>query len=289
MIKSMTGFGKSECKLPDKSITIEIKTLNSKNLNIAVKLPDLYADKEFEIRKMLSDQLERGKINLFIHTVSESETTAKINRKVIESYYRQLKNITLDLGHEPKDELLFQSILRLPDALKTEENILSDEEWKTVKASIFEAIENTDNYRKEEGASIAEDLEEKITATEKAVDAIENYEDERIETVKERLNKKLSEVELPENSTERFEQEIVYFLEKFDINEEKQRLRQHCKYFKETMQTESPGKKLNFISQEIGREINTTGSKANHHEIQKIVVEMKDNLEQIKEQLLNTL
>jgi uncharacterized protein (TIGR00255 family) len=289
MIKSMTGFGKTECKLSDKTITVEIKTLNSKNLNIAVKLPELYSDKEFEIRKILSDKLERGKINLYIHSVTESETTAKLNRKVIESYYRQLRNITLDLGHEPKDELLFQSILRLPDALKTEENILSDEEWKAVKESINKAIENTDSFRKEEGAAIASDLEEKITATENAVDTIEKYEDERIETIKERLHKKLNEIELPENSDQRFEQEIVYFLEKFDINEEKQRLRQHCKYFKETMQSQSPGKKLNFISQEIGREINTTGSKANHHEIQKIVVEMKDNLEQIKEQLLNTL
>lgn len=285
----MTGFGKAECNLSDKNITVEIKTLNSKNLSIINKLPEVFAEIEFEIRNLLSEKLDRGKINLQVHINSQEESTAKLNRKVIEHYYRQLKSISSDLGHDLHKEQLFQSILQLPDTLTSEEQTLTENDTEKLMQCIKEAAEKTDKYRKDEGASIAADLKEKITAIEKAVDAIEKFEPERIETIKDRLQKKLAEIELPENTEERFEQEIIYYLDKFDINEEKQRLRQHCKYFLETMKTPVAGKKLNFISQEIGREINTAGSKANHHGIQKIVVEMKDNLEQIKEQLLNTL
>lgn len=285
----MTGFGKAECQLPDKTVSIEIKSLNSKSLNISTKIPDLYSEKEFEIRKIVGEKLQRGKINISFQILNEDEKPASLNVKLINSYYRQLKEITENSGHDPKQELLFQTIMRLPDALKTEDAMLSDSEWSQLEETLNEAIVQTDRFRIQEGESIAADLKEKVRAIENALSDIEKYEEERIQTVKERLEKKLNEIQLPENVSERFEQELIYYLDKFDINEEKQRLANHCRYFFETLEKDAAGKKLAFISQEMGREINTTGSKANHHEIQKIVVDMKDNLEQIKEQLLNTL
>ena len=285
----MTGFGKAEKIFSNKKIIVEIKTLNSKNLNLNIKAPDIYNEKEYSVKKIVAEKLIRGKINIEIKTESEQDIAVSLNKKAIQSYYKQLKEIAESFGHDPKSELLFQSVLRLPETLNTKESELSEEEWKVLEQTIEEAIIRTDEFRKQEGDSIAEDLRTKISNIQTGITEIENYEDERIEIVKERLNKKLAQINLPENSNERFEQEIIYYLEKFDINEEKQRLTNHCLYFLETMKTEAAGKKLNFISQEIGREINTTGSKANHHQIQRIVVEMKDNLEQIKEQLLNII
>ena len=287
MTKSMTGFGKAERNFSEKKIIVEIKSLNSKSLSLNVRIPDLYREKEYQIRKLVGDKLIRGKISIDIKTESEKDIVVNINKKVIKSYYVQLKEIAESFGHDPKSELMFQSILRLPETLNTNDKELSEEEWKILKQTIDEAIKNTDEFRKQEGESIAIDLNKKISNIQAGITEIEKYEKERIETVKERLNKKLAQIDLPENSKDRFEQEIIYYLEKLDINEEKQRLANHCQYFIETMETKAAGKKLNFIAQEIGREINTTGSKANHHKIQKNVVEMKDNLEQIKEQLLN--
>ncbi len=285
----MTGFGKAESRLSDKTIEIEIKSLNGKGLSINTKLPSLYLEKEFEIRQIIAEKLQRGKINLTIEIIEEDKKSVTLNKNIFKSYYTELRNMAELMGHKPQNENLIQTIMQLPDVLQAEKETLEESEWEQVKNTLGQAIENIDKFRRQEGQAIEENLIEKISLIENAVLEVEKYEDERIETVKNRLEKKLTEFKLLENSSERFEQEVIYYLDKFDLNEEKQRLRQHCKYFRQTLPTDAAGKKLNFIAQEIGREINTTGSKANHHEIQKIVVEMKDNLEQIKEQLANTL
>lgn len=285
----MTGFGRAENTFSGKKIFAEIKTLNSKNLNLNIRIPELYGEKEFDIRTLVSDKLERGKINLTVTIETEEDSKVRLNETVINSYYKQLSRLAQAQGHNPNEELFFQTILRLPDTLKTDNTLLNNEEWQVLKDTIITALNKTDDYRIKEGNSISADLKQKIEAIKQGIVDIGTYDEERIEIVKERLNKKLEQINKTEESKDRFEQEIIYYLDKFDINEEIQRLEHHCAYFLETMETKSAGKKLNFISQEIGREINTTGSKANHHKIQKIVVEMKDNLEQIKEQLLNTL
>ncbi len=289
MVKSMTGFGKAECKLDNKTLGIEIKSLNSKNLNINTKIDELYSEKEFEIRHLLAEKLQRGKINLSLEIIEQDEQPSSLNEQLFHDYYDKLSSFIKSVGHNPSEELVFQTIAKFPNVIKIEKEKINEAEWEKVKKAINNAIQNIDNYRIQEGKAIKKDLCEKIEIIEKAIARIELFEDQRIVAVKQKLEQKLEELTLPENYRERLEQEIIYYLDKIDINEEKQRLTQHCKFFKETLDNDNSGKKLTFIAQEMGREINTTGAKANSYEIQKIVVEMKDNLEKIKEQLLNIL
>ena len=291
MIKSMTGYGKSIAELPGKKVTIEIKSLNSKQLDLNLKLPWIYKEKEAEIRNILSQKLNRGKIDLNISfDILDSDVIPVINKTVVKNYFSQLKEISGELGIDSDDQLL-TTIMRLPDALKTEKPELSEEEWELVKSRLMESIDYLDSYRAEEGKSLEADL---IRCTGKILNFlidIEKFEKDRIEKIKEKLNTSLMENFATEDiDRNRFEQELIYYLEKMDINEEKVRLKKHCEYFLEKISSEPPnGKILGFISQEIGREINTIGSKANDASIQKLVVMMKDELEKIKEQSLNVL
>jgi uncharacterized protein (TIGR00255 family) len=287
----MTGYGKSMAEIPQKKITIEIKSLNSKQLDINTKLPWLYKEKEPEIRNMISQKLDRGKIDLNIFfDILDNEIIPVINKAVIKNYYNQLKEITGELEINIDDQLL-PAIMRLPDALKTEKAELTEEEWLIVKEQINESIIMLDLYRTEEGKSLEADLIRCIGKILTLLESIETFEGDRIAKIREKLTALLTENVGTENiDKNRFEQEIIFYLEKFDINEEKVRLRKHCEYFLEKIATLPPnGKILSFIAQEIGREVNTIGSKANDASIQKLVVMMKDELEKIKEQTLNVL
>jgi len=291
MIKSMTGYGKAVAETPRKKITIEVKSLNSKQMDLNVKLPWLYREKEPEIRAILSQKLARGKIDLGIYfDMLEEEAVPVINKPVVRDYFRQVNEIASELGIRPGEEIL-SAIMKLPEVLRTEKAELGEEEWTIVKEKIQESAVLLDNYRIEEGMSIERDLRKSLSNILDLLEKIEVYEPDRITKVREKLSVLLSEntgsVNIDRN---RFEQELIFYLEKFDINEEKVRLRRHCEYFLETIDSESPnGKVLSFITQEMGREINTTGSKANDADIQKLVVMMKDELEKIKEQCLNIL
>lgn len=291
MIKSMTGYGKAITGITGKKITIEIKSLNSKQLDLNIKLPWLYKEKEAEIRNMISQELDRGKIDLNIYfDVLDSELVPVINKSVVKSYYNQLSEISKELGIGTSEQLL-SAILRLPDALKTEKQELDESEWILVKTGIEESVRNLDGYRAEEGRSIEADLCRSVNKIEAYLSEIEKHEGVRITRIRERLKTLLEENTGTENiDKNRFEQELIYYLEKLDLNEEKVRLKKHCEYFIEKIASVPPnGRILSFISQEIGREINTIGSKANDASIQKLVVMMKDELEKIKEQTLNVL
>jgi uncharacterized protein (TIGR00255 family) len=291
MIKSMTGYGKAIAETPQKKITIEIKSLNSKQLDINTKLPWLYKEKDLEIRTLLSQKLERGKIDFSIYFDNlDAELIPVINEHIVRNYYNQLKDIADDLNTS-LDENILATIMRLPETLKTEKPELSSEEWNTVRKQIVEAVNMVDLYRIEEGNALEKDIRNSLGRILGYLDNIEPFEGERISRVREKLNSILEENIKSENiDRNRFEQELIYYLEKFDINEEKVRLKKHCEYFLETAASSaSPGKQLGFIAQEIGREINTIGSKANDVSIQKLVVMMKDDLEKIKEQTLNVL
>src|SRR4030042_2199682 len=291
MIKSMTGYGKSMAEIPGKKITIEIKSLNSKSLDLNLRLPWLYKEKEADIRNMLSQKLDRGKIDLMINfDVLDSEIIPVINKAVVKDYFRQLKALAGELDIKTDDQML-ATIMRLPDALKTEKPELEEDEWLAVKEKIPESSEQLDHYRIEEGKSLEADLLRCIDKILKLLSEIEAFEGDRITRIRERLNNSLIEnVGTGNIDMNRFEQELIFYLEKMDINEEKVRLKKHCDYFIETMSGDGQnGKMLNLISQEIGREINTIGSKANDASIQKLVVMMKDELEKIKEQTLNVL
>jgi uncharacterized protein (TIGR00255 family) len=291
MIKSMTGYGKAIAETPQKKITIEIKSLNSKQLDINTKLPWIYKEKEIEIRNLISQTLERGKIDLTIFfDMLEDEFIPVINKSIVRDYYNQLKEISGELNIDFNDQTL-NTIMRLPETLKTEKPELSNEEWQLVKQQIIEAINMLDLYRIEEGNALERDLKNCMTRILSSLDSIESFEEGRIKKVREKLLSILNENISTENiDKNRFEQELIFYLEKFDINEEKVRLRKHCDYFLESLTTPSPnGKILSFIAQEMGREINTIGSKANDASIQKLVVMMKDDLEKIKEQTLNVL
>jgi uncharacterized protein (TIGR00255 family) len=290
MIKSMTGYGKAICEASCKKITIEIKSLNSKQFDLNTKLSWSYKEKEHEIRNIISQKLVRGKIEFTMYVeTSGQEIAATINKPAIISYYNQLKEIASELNIA-SDSQMFSAIMRLPEAIKNDKEI-PDEEWNLVREKINEALQALDQFRIEEGNSIMADMRgciEKILAF---LTSIGNGDEERIRKIREKLNAVLEENIGSENiDKNRFEQELIYYIEKLDINEEKVRLKTHCDYFLETLKSDSPnGRLLNFISQEIGREINTIGSKANDAEIQKLVVLMKDELEKIKEQTLNVL
>lgn len=291
MIKSMTGYGKAIAEIPQKKITIEIKSLNSKQLDLNTKLPWLYKEKEPEIRNMISQRLDRGKIDFSIFCdMLDDEVVTVINKSAVRNYYNQFKDIAADLDISLDDQI-FSAIMKLPDTLKTEKPEMSEEEWDIVKNQINESITMLDLYRIEEGNSIMTDLNKCVGKILSLLDLVQTHEAGRITKIREKLMSLLQEnINSDKIDTNRFEQEIIFYLEKYDINEEKVRLKTHCDYFTETVNSPSPnGKILNFIAQEIGREINTIGSKANDASIQKLVVMMKDELEKIKEQTLNVL
>ena len=285
MIQSMTGYGKSILQLPTKKITIEIKSLNSKNLDLNVRVPAYYREKELEIRKRLAKDLERGKIDFSIYIENNgTELTSNINANVVKEYMKQLGEV-----HNADETELLKMAIRLPDSLKTEREELDEEEWTAISVGIGEALAKISTYRKDEGVSLKNDFEVRILNIETLLNKVIEMDPQRVAQVKERLKKGISELETKVDEN-RFEQELIYYLEKLDITEEKVRLKNHLDYFlKELNSNQSNGKKLGFITQEIGREINTVGSKSNFAPMQKLVVQMKDELEKIKEQNLNVL
>ncbi|CAM1342808.1 YicC/YloC family endoribonuclease [Tenacibaculum aestuarii] len=288
MIQSMTGYGKSVLHLPSKKVTIEVKSLNSKNLDLNTRIPSYYREKELDVRKKLASSLVRGKVDFSIYVeMTADETSTTVNTGVVREYMQQLRNVT-QVGTSDDVELMKMAV-RMPDALKTEREELDEEEWNQIDAHIDEALKEIIQYRIDEAQSLEEDFKTRITNIQTALEEVKKLDGDRIAHVKERLQKALTDlkVEVDEN---RFEQELIYYLEKLDINEEKVRLANHLEYFLQQLETsDSNGKKLGFIVQEIGREINTTGSKANFAPIQKLVIQMKDELEKIKEQILNVL
>jgi uncharacterized protein (TIGR00255 family) len=287
----MTGYGKATADTPQKKITVEIKSLNSKQLDLNTKLPWLYKEKEPEIRNMISQKLDRGKVDFSIYLdILDDEAATVINKAAVKSYYNQFVEIAAELNIRLDDQI-FSAIMKLPETLKTEKPELPEEEWELTKAAINKSLDEIDLYRTEEGKSIMNDFTKCIGNILSLLKDVEKFEGPRIAKVRDKLMGILEENMGSENiDKNRFEQELILYLEKYDINEEKVRLKTHCDYFIETLSTPSPnGKILSFIAQEIGREINTLGSKANDASIQKIVVMMKDELEKIKEQTLNVL
>jgi len=285
MIQSMTGFGKHTVQLPSKKITVELKSLNSKSLDLNARMPSNYRGKELVLRKAIADKLQRGKVdfNLYVETTA-SETSSKINEPVVQEYMRQLKEIAS--GDELK---LMEMALRLPDALKTEREEIDESEFTIIQETLAEALKEIYTFRTEEGAVLEQDFKKRVSTIMELLQKVITIDPERKTAVKERLAKALTELntEVDEN---RFEQELIYYLEKYDITEEKVRLANHLDYFSTSLNSDdSNGKKLGFICQEIGREINTIGSKANYAPMQQLVVQMKDELEKIKEQMLNVL
>lgn len=291
MIKSMTGYGKAEACLESGKITIEIRTLNGKTADVNIKSPLLPKDKELLVRQKLADRLHRGTIDFFVTFEANAVSSAKhINADLAESYFRQISELGDRLGLKADSALYLNSIIRFPDVIdNTRQDVITAENWAAVEAAIDEAISNTCDYRSREGVALYKDVTGRVQNILNLENEVESFESERIAAVRAKLEKAISDLQLKPDQS-RFEEEMIYYLEKFDINEEKVRLRQHCKYFMDTIDTdEYPGKKLGFIIQEMGREINTTGSKANHAGIQKVVVRMKDELEKIREQSMNIL
>jgi len=285
MIQSMTGFGKHIVQLPSKKITIELKSLNSKSLDINARLPQIYREKELELRKMIAGALERGKVdfNLYVEITGE-ETTSEVNQGVVKNYMDQLANIV-----KGDDIKLLEMALRMPDTLKTDKDDIDEEEYKSIIEAMNEALSKIVEFRNEEGKVLEEDFVARLNNLNDLLEKVNTMDPERLGTVRERLEKAVADLKV-ELDANRFEQELIYYLEKYDITEEKVRLANHLKYFESTLNSDdSNGKKLGFISQEIGREINTIGSKANYAPMQQLVVQMKDELEKIKEQMLNVL
>lgn len=288
----MTGFGKATIASGEKKIVIEVKSLNSKQLDINLRVPSLYKEKEMEIRNLIKDYLDRGKVDMNIYfDNSNSEKGVSINQSVVEQYFRQMSDIAASLGVETNGSEILRTVMRFPDTLNQKTEELDERDWERLKTGIETALTEMDKFRIQEGKVLIHDILHRIALIEEFASEVPQYEGERIENIRHRLVEKLKEWnELQNIDSNRLEQEIIYYLEKLDITEEKVRLANHCKYFIETAEKEdAPGRKLGFIAQEIGREINTMGSKANNHEIQKLVVQMKDELEKIKEQSLNIL
>ncbi len=292
MILSMTGYGKAVVTYKEKKISVEIKSLNSKNFDLSTRIAPLYREKEMEVRQTLANLLERGKVDFSLWIEKDAALDATpINAQLVKNYYQQIKNIATEIGiPEPND--WFSTLLHLPDVTtKTEIEILEEDEWNVTKQAIDKAVECLIDFRKQEGAALERKFHEKINNIEDLLKSIEPYEESRVPKIKEKIIEGLEQVAKVDYDRNRLEQELIYYIEKLDINEEKQRLANHLNYFRETMQEKGHGvgKKLGFIAQEMGREINTTGSKSNQAEMQNIVVKMKDELEQIKEQVLNAL
>ena len=292
MILSMTGYGKAVVTYKEKKISVEIKSLNSENFDLSTRIAPLYREKEMEVRQTLANLLERGKVDFSLWIEKDAALDATpINVQLVKNYYQQIKNIATEIGiPEPND--WFSTLLHLPDVTtKTEIEILEEDEWNVTKQAIDKAVECLIDFRKQEGAALERKFHEKINNIEALLKSIEPYEESRVPKIKEKIIEGLEQVAKVDYDRNRLEQELIYYIEKLDINEEKQRLANHLNYFRETMQEKGHGvgKKLGFIAQEMGREINTTGSKSNQAEMQNIVVKMKDELEQIKEQVLNVL
>ena len=285
MIQSMTGFGKHVVQLPKKKITVELKSLNSKSLDLNVRMPSTYRGKELELRKIIAGKLQRGKVDfgLFVE-ITGDESTSEVNEGVVRSYMKQLKAIA------PGDEIQhLEMALRLPDSLKTDRDEIDPEEYKAIRLALEQAIAELQQFRESEGEVLKTDFEERLGEIGRLSKEVDAMDKERLDTIRPKLEKAVQDLKTEVDSN-RFEQELMYYLEKYDITEEKVRLANHLSYFQETLNTpDSNGKKLGFISQEIGREINTIGSKANYAPMQQLVVQMKDSLEKIKEQMLNVL
>ena len=292
MIQSMTGYGKATAELSDKKINVEIKSLNSKAMDLSTRIAPLYREKEIEIRNEIAKALERGKVDfsLWIEKKDACELVTPINQDVVVAYYERIRAISEATGI-PVPEDWFSTLLRMPDVMtKNDIQELTEEELKAVHATVLQAIQSLVDFRKQEGAALEKKFREKIANISNLLITVEPYEKERIEKIKERITDALEKTISVDYDKNRLEQELIYHIEKLDINEEKQRLSNHLKYFINTMEDgNGQGKKLGFIAQEMGREINTLGSKSNHAEMQKIVVQMKDELEQIKEQVLNVM
>ena len=288
----MTGYGKAVVAYKEKKINVEVKSLNSKSLDLSARIAPLYREKEMEIRRLLAQKLERGKVDFSLWVEKESTVDATpINAALVENYYKQIKAISESTGI-PEPEDWFTTLLRLPDVTaKTEVEVLDDEEWEVAQQAINEAIEKLTEFRKQEGAALQKKFTEKIDNIANLLKSIEPFEKSRVPKIREKIIDGLKQIPEVDYDKNRLEQELIYYIEKLDINEEKQRLTNHLKYFHETMKESGHGvgKKLGFIAQEMGREINTTGSKSNQAEMQNIVIKMKDELEQIKEQVLNAL
>ena len=291
MIQSMTGYGKAVVAYNEKKIHVEIKSLNSKQLDLNTRIAPLYREKEMEMRQMVAEALIRGKVDMSVWIEKDAVVDATpINAALVENYFNQIKAISEKSGI-PQPEDWFYTLLRMPDVLtKTEMEELDEAEWLTVKEGVKEALKNLVDFRTQEGAALQKKFAEKIDNIERLLSEIEPYEQSRVEKIKARIIDGLQQIPGVEYDKNRLEQELIYYIEKLDISEEKQRLTNHLKYFRDTMaEPAGQGKKLGFIAQEMGREINTTGSKSNQAEMQNIVVKMKDELEQIKEQVLNAL
>ena len=299
MIKSMTGYGKAEAVLPAGKLTIEIKTLNGKNSDANIKTPLLPKDKELQVRQMIAESLVRGTIDFFITWEPSSGAARKVNPDLVKEYFNQMKDIRNNLtsyraanfGDQARmDNELLAGIMRFQDVFdSSRQDIITEDNWPVVEEAIQEALAAINDYRSKEGEALYRDVTSRVRGIMELEDEVEKLEGERIEAVREKLVKNLSDLQQKVDPS-RFEQEMIFYLEKLDINEEKVRLRQHCRYFMDTIDGEPyPGRKLGFIIQEMGREINTTGSKANHAGIQKLVVRMKDELEKIREQSMNIL
>ncbi|MDL2212979.1 YicC family protein [Bacteroides sp. OttesenSCG-928-J23] len=292
MIQSMTGYGKAIAELPDKKVIIEIKSLNSKALDLSTRIAPVYREKEMVIRNEISRVLERGKIDLsmWVEKKETAEAATQINRALLEGYYKQIADISEKL-EIPVPADWFATLLRLPDVMtKQEAQELGEEEWATVQAALNDAIAQLTDFRRQEGKALEKKFNEKIENIRQLLAEVVPYEKERVERIREKITEALEKTIAVDYDKNRLEQELIYYIEKLDINEEKQRLTNHLKYFVNTMAGDGgQGKKLGFIAQEMGREINTLGSKSNHAEMQKIVVQMKDELEQIKEQVLNVM
>ena len=291
MIQSMTGYGKAVVAYEEKKIHVEVKSLNSKQLDLNTRIAPLYREKEMEMRQMVAEALIRGKVDMSVWIEKDMVADpTPINAALVENYYQQIKDISGKTGI-PVPEDWFYTLLRMPDVLtKTEVEELEDAEWDAVRGAVQEALKNLVDFRIQEGAALQKKFSEKIDNIERLLGEIEPYETSRVEKIKARIIDGLQQIPGVEYDKNRLEQELIYYIEKLDISEEKQRLTNHLKYFRDTMaEPAGQGKKLGFIAQEMGREINTTGSKSNQAEMQNIVVKMKDELEQIKEQVLNAL
>lgn len=288
----MTGFGKATVESGDRKIIVEVKSLNSKQVDISLRMPNLYKEKEMEIRNIIKNFLERGKIDMTIYfDNADTDKDVSINQSVVEQYFKQMLDVASSLGVETNNNEILQTVMRFPETLKQKTEELDEGEWERLKTGIEKALEQIDQFRIQEGRVLIKDILHRIDLIQEFASEVPQYEGRRIEGVRQRLLEKMKEWnEIQNIDQNRLEQEIIYYLEKLDITEEKVRLTNHCKYFIETAEKEeAPGRKLGFIAQEIGREINTMGSKANDHDIQKLVVRMKDELEKIKEQSFNIL
>jgi uncharacterized protein (TIGR00255 family) len=286
----MTGFGKVTADFPTKKVTVEVKTLNGKGFDVYMRLPNAYREKEMELRALLLQRLDRGKVEFNITEEYAGEgVSAEVNGRAIEQYYNQLQGISERLGIAPPTDWL-SVMIKLPDVVKMGGSEMEEEEWKSILATVEKALRRLEDFRRQEGEMLEDLLKKKIACIGRLLKEVDVYESERVDRIKSRIGDHLEKIAAGDYDRNRFEQELIFYIEKLDVSEEKSRLANHLSYFIETIDKEQvQGRKLGFITQEIGREVNTLGSKSNHAEMQKIVVQMKDELEQIKEQVLNVL